>query len=561
MPQRTLALSDGAILDPVAETWRAVAPAPIPFVYASTAVVGEDVYFLLDGDSGLGGSRAALLRYSLGEDRWDELPRPSGDDGLYGLVAAGEELVAFAGTDEGGDRPDQVFNPDTSEWTVMAADPLSPSSYRTMVWAEPFLYLFDKEQIPDPGVVPYLTRVARYDLGTGLWERLPDSEILGAESWYAEGNLIVNPQLGGADGGEVNNYGRTYPYGGILDTDAGSWVDLPDAPSELSNGVFGGSGGRYYSGGREGLVLDLAAMRWVEMPAAPGVGYEPYVERVVVAAGPAAVAFGGQDWTTQAGEVLGDAWIWRPPAAESSTQTTSSSATPSTSGVSDGEVTDADLVASCGQVEFETVPADLSGLEPADDVWNDIDRTEDGMGDGFFDSYEWSVVSQTDQELALFGSLPEANGDGFQYVSAIFEKTTDGKWKPSNWGDCRIELTAPGFGPAGFVLDPDHEPDPAATSIAVLATEHACASGRVPDARDVTSVIVAEDAASVSIVVLVKTSSAASETCEGNPPFSFEVELGSPLGDRAVLDGGVQPALARPWPPTESSLESMGRSE
>jgi hypothetical protein len=31
-----------------------------------------------------------------------------------------------------------------------------------------------------------------------------------------EGRLI-NPTLGDADGGEVGNWGRTYPYGGIFD--------------------------------------------------------------------------------------------------------------------------------------------------------------------------------------------------------------------------------------------------------------------------------------------------------------------------------------------------------
>lgn len=134
------------------------------------------------------------------------------------------------------------------------------------------------------------------------------------------------------------------------------------------------------------------------------------------------------------------------------------------------------------------------------------------------------------------------------------------RWVPDGWGQCRIELSAPGFGPARFVLDPDAEPDPADTTISVLATEMACASGTAPSGRDVQSVVVEEDAETVSIVVLVEPPTG-DQNCPSNPLFPLDVDLGSPLGDRIVLDAGVQPAVARPWPPTASSLESNGLEE
>ena len=151
----------------------------------------------------------------------------------------------------------------------------------------------------------------------------------------------------------------------------------------------------------------------------------------------------------------------------------------STTSTNGGEPTQdgaAQLVASCGGVEFETVPADPSTLEPADGVWDEIDLTEVGMEAEFFDLYDWAIATQTDQELALFGSPIEPTGDGPQYGSASFDREAD-SWKPSSWGQCRIELAAPGFGPARFVLDPDRQPDPAATTISVLATEMACTGG------------------------------------------------------------------------------------
>lgn len=102
-------LSDGAALDPDTGSWRAIAPSPLPFSYASTAVLGDDVYFLVESGDGVAGARPVLLKYSLPDDRWEELPGPP-RAGLGSLVAAGEVLVAFAGSDEQGEVPDQFYD-------------------------------------------------------------------------------------------------------------------------------------------------------------------------------------------------------------------------------------------------------------------------------------------------------------------------------------------------------------------------------------------------------------------------------------------------------------------
>ena len=302
-------LSDGAILDPESETWRSITPAPVPFAWASTAVLGDDVYFLLDGGAGLGGARAALLSYSLGDDTWDELPLPPGG-AMSGLVAAGDVLVAFSGSDERGEVPDQVFDLTSGVWSPLAPDPLSPSFDRSMVWAAPYLYLFERELVPQPGSDgPSVARAARLRPGTAVWERLPDSEIISSSPWYAEGDLLVNPQLGGADGGG-NEWGRTLPNGGMFSTTTEVWIDLPDTASESSTGVVGESGG-LISGSYEGVLLDLATMTWIDMPAIPADEAVYGRRRTVVAAGRDAVAFGGEGLEHPEGELLGDAWIWR----------------------------------------------------------------------------------------------------------------------------------------------------------------------------------------------------------------------------------------------------------
>ena len=41
-----------------------------------------------------------------------------------------------------------------------------------------------------------------------------------------EGGLLWNPSLGGADGGQVNNWGRAYPYGGVFDARADGTFEI-----------------------------------------------------------------------------------------------------------------------------------------------------------------------------------------------------------------------------------------------------------------------------------------------------------------------------------------------
>ena len=199
-------LADGAAFDPGTGSWRTIASAPVAFSSASTAVVGDEIYFLVAGSAGWSGADPAFLQYSIGADAWQELPRPAGDLSWYRLVAADGVVVAYRSSDESGDRPDLVFDASRGGvWEELPEDPLSPGFDRTMVWSPPHVYLFNHELVPNPGSAePTATRAAQLDLGTGEWRRLPDSEILGTGPWFVEDQTMVNPDLGGADGGDVN---------------------------------------------------------------------------------------------------------------------------------------------------------------------------------------------------------------------------------------------------------------------------------------------------------------------------------------------------------------------
>ncbi|MGH9005748.1 MAG: hypothetical protein ACRDYV_21690, partial [Acidimicrobiia bacterium] len=126
----------------------------------------------------------------------------------------------------------------------------------------------------------------------------------------ADGGRIINPTLGTADGGEVNNWGRDYPFGGILDLAARAWSPLPDQTDDEYPGAAGvrGAHGARYTGYR-GHILDTVAGEWVAVPALD----EPdsVDGRTVVAAGSDLFVYGGVDWSGGGNSrLLSDAWLW-----------------------------------------------------------------------------------------------------------------------------------------------------------------------------------------------------------------------------------------------------------
>ncbi len=300
-------LADGAAFDPSTGAWRTIASSPVAFSWASTAVLGDEVYFLVPGPTGSREPEATFLRYSVAGNSWAQLPRPPSGESL---VAAGQSIVAFAGSDERGEKPDLVFDPRENAWRELPADPLSPEYDRVMTWSGAHLYLFDHELVPNPGSDrPSLTRAARLDLVSGTWERLPDSEILGTGPWFGNGTTLVTPMPGSADGGEVNNWGRGYPDGGIFDTATATWSSLPAPPPDAAGaGVIGSRDALFTAS--EGSLLDLETNSWIELSPIPG--HRTDDERRVVSAGADAFVFGGVRWAGKgSGELLADAWIWR----------------------------------------------------------------------------------------------------------------------------------------------------------------------------------------------------------------------------------------------------------
>ena len=127
------------------------------------------------------------------------------------------------------------------------------------------------------------------------------------------------------------------------------------------------------------------------------------------------------------------------------------------------------------------------------------------------------------------------------------ENGSDG-WKVTGWGQCQPRLQLPtGLGSAEWAFDPA-QPKPDATTqvFDAMVTEMSCNSGQPADGRIVGPQIV-KSADTVLVIFAVRPRPGDFQTCPSNPSTRIRVDLGEPLGERELLDGGRLP----PGDPTQ----------
>ena len=262
---------DGAAYDPGTATWRMIADAPRPVPEMSpTAVIGEDLYVR---------AGKALLVWHSAADQWQEVPAPRRLD-WYDLAVDGTRLVFASGSDENGVRLDHVLETTTGEWSTLPEDPFKPAFDRTITSTPDGLVMTAQAISADGNPVdPSLVQAAVLGPGESTWRTLPTSDQLGGWRWSWTGRRLVEPTLGGADGGETNNYGRVIPFGGRLDPATGTWSALPDAPRQGSGGwPVEAPGGPLMAA--EGWVYDDTRGSWARLRRPPGAPGEPGSARV-----------------------------------------------------------------------------------------------------------------------------------------------------------------------------------------------------------------------------------------------------------------------------------------
>lgn len=102
-----------------------------------------------------------------------------------------------------------------------------------------------------------------------------------------------------------------------------------------------------------------------------------------------------------------------------------------------------------------------------------------------------------------------------------------------------VVMVATGCGasgaPAVWWVAPDQDVDPDTQTLDVLVLENECASGQPATGRVQDPVIESDDE---RVVVTFRIRPVGEATCPSNPPTPHTLDLGEPLGDRVLLDGG-----------------------
>lgn len=327
-PERDPRLSDGAILDSPTGEWRRTADAPAPLSDLSTGVViGDTVYFWSWPSVATNGpTEGTWMSYDVSDDAWTRLAAPP--SAYLRVVRAGDRILGFHGSEERGPVRDLVYDPATDSWSELARDPLSPSFDRFMVWTGREVVLLANELVPNPGSErPSLVRAAAYDPGTEQWRRLQDSETVGGyDTWWWSGGRVVNAVQRSSDGGETNNWGRDYPYGGVLDPATGEWSALPPerpaTPECAKEKQSWDMNLGYQAAGpdivvHDSLALHVSKARWELVPCNPPRADFKFASTWALGG---LVAFGGYDEFHEPGKLIeyqfsNSTWLWRPPNA------------------------------------------------------------------------------------------------------------------------------------------------------------------------------------------------------------------------------------------------------
>ena len=132
---RVAPLADGAAYDPAIGAWRAIADAPVGFSWAEPELIDGSAYLWIAGENGRPNAPSAFLAYRIEEDRWEQLDLPTAAIWVgTKILAAGDRIVAHTYDDSDGERPDYVFETQTSTWRELPDDPFDDPYSRELAW-------------------------------------------------------------------------------------------------------------------------------------------------------------------------------------------------------------------------------------------------------------------------------------------------------------------------------------------------------------------------------------------------------------------------------------------
>jgi hypothetical protein len=203
----------------------------------------------------------------------------------------------------------------------------------------------------------------------------------------------------------------------------------------------------------------------------------------------------------------------------------------------------ADLSFTCGTFIFPAAAlSGPTGAERADDPAAHALVTFLGRRDPVLEDLpkkDYRVLI-SGEDLVVFATEAISTGG----LVAIAVEHGDSGWKARLTPPCEPRLSLPGLNAATWSLDTDElSPPPDATGFVALVSETVCVSGRRADGRILPPLIIREPTRVLVIFAIQPPPPAPGglENCAGPAPTRVRVELGEPLGERELLDGGVFP--------------------
>jgi hypothetical protein len=157
---------DGAAFDPVAGTWRMLAPAPIEARSAFSVWTGEEL--IVWGSMERTERRRDGAAYDPSTNSWRTIADGPMDITDGSAVWTGDEMIVFGAALDSNNQPDTstavgaAYDPASDTWRALPPSDLSPQAM-TAGWLDGELIAWDYDHAS-----------AAYDPGTDVWRALPD---------------------------------------------------------------------------------------------------------------------------------------------------------------------------------------------------------------------------------------------------------------------------------------------------------------------------------------------------------------------------------------------------
>lgn len=302
-------LADGAAYNPVSDSWRRIADAPVPFVGGIATWTGTEVLLLAKRQDL--NTPDVLLAYDPKADRWAVRADPP-VDGVRSMAWTGDAWAGIAPQWRGGAHAWR-YRPALDAWEPIAPDPIGELSDRSLVWTGAHLVLLGSRYGPDPANGFWEAAILQPD---GSWRQVSRSDIANnGQIWSAIDGDVVNLGTGRHNSRET---------GGVLDPQSGSWSHLPPETSRTggSTGYQGVAGPWVVAQSR---LFDPVGQQWRPVEDR----LDQVVPGVAALTGDEIVSWGGTiQHSSAVPDLVASGFAFRPPAPARSDPSSRSTSVP-----------------------------------------------------------------------------------------------------------------------------------------------------------------------------------------------------------------------------------------